>query len=1141
MRESPRRLAFDLRLIPVGVLGTKDVQQHPTGGPPHTVRDEAAVRQRCCQGSRVKQFDRLYGSKLSSAARWRVAVAVVVACAAAYLAWLGIVWRAAAAAAAAGPWDNPVVRFGVPAVLAAMLVAAAWLLRGVILARLQVAVLLSLLLHLLLLVLLQELRLPAVLAQELFPHAESPGHEAKIALPDYGGMESVEATPEMWQMSPSLDLPANQAADAARQAADAVRPREQRRDVAMTEAEFEAAERERQQREQMKMQSEKMPQDSLTRAELERPEMIEAAAEAPELAAERAVDVSIEAAAKQQKRAAEMDRPDREMAEQQLPQIDRSVAMRDTRQGEVRPRQTDLARREQSRARSEVRASDVAADAPSLAPAARSQESRLDAAASSVDRRDASVSARSAGSQGPALADARSSSANVRSARSESAPRVNSGASASMARSRSQSGPQAASDSAEAPEVTGGSAPAGAVRVEAASGSAGRSGRSTLSSVAGLSSGGSSAPASSVGASGSRTSGTGAMLARVSSEDGTGRAAAPGGGGSAAIARGSVSGGVTGATGSGESVTIGETRGSGDVQVAASSAASASGSGRGTRAAVPSGRSGSGTGASAGGSDGGVGLSEVKGRPSGGGASGGAGEPARGVELAPRLSSDSGGGRPSAGLPGRATSGVGSPLGVTGGIEAEAMALSAGPQGGGAIEPGPQASGGGGGGKSGSAGVASIGPRATTGRRAAGLPGSTSAAGGAGSPPALGDGVKLTVGAPARRTSESGGTIETHPLVAKLARQAGGDLGSAARAEISPEFSLRTGEMRRQAARSLGGSPDTERAVELGIAWLAAHQAPDGSWSIHEFSKQCKEHTCDGLGSFQSDTAATGLALLALLGAGYTHESGQYADVVGGGLKWLIGRQRANGDLFHSDARFLRFYSHGIATIALAEAYGMTRDSMLREPTEKALQFIIDSQHPQLGGWRYEPRTESDTSVSGWQLMALKSGGMAGFTIPPAAYQRVTGWLDSVQRGPGGGQYSYHPTKPESIAMTAEGLLMRQYLGFGRDNPRLRAGADELDRQLPDLAQRDVYYWYYATQVMYHMQGTHWDRWNGRIRDILTNTQSRDPGVVGSWSPTTPTPDRWGAAGGRVYETCMHLLMLEVYYRHLPLYQHLEK
>jgi hypothetical protein len=156
-------------------------------------------------------------------------------------------------------------------------------------------------------------------------------------------------------------------------------------------------------------------------------------------------------------------------------------------------------------------------------------------------------------------------------------------------------------------------------------------------------------------------------------------------------------------------------------------------------------------------------------------------------------------------------------------------------------------------------------------------------------------------------------------------------------------------------------------------------------------------------------------------------------------------------------------------------------------------------------------------------------------------YQRIGRWLDSVERGPSGGHYAYHPTRPESLAMTAEGLLMRQYLGFTRDNPRLRVGADHLDAHLPDTSQRDAYYWYYAMQVMYHMQGSHWEDWNGRLRDMLTVMQSQQGGTAGSWAPDQPTTDRWGSAGGRLYVTCLHLLILEVYYRHLPLYQQLDR
>ena len=236
----------------------------------------------------------------------------------------------------------------------------------------------------------------------------------------------------------------------------------------------------------------------------------------------------------------------------------------------------------------------------------------------------------------------------------------------------------------------------------------------------------------------------------------------------------------------------------------------------------------------------------------------------------------------------------------------------------------------------------------------------------------------------------------------------------------------------------------------------------------------------------------------------------------------------------------------------------MTRDPELRRPAEKAIQYIYDAQHPTRGGWRYTPPDgeagwikESDTSVSGWQLMAMKSAQMAGLPVREDVLEKVSVWLDSAQVADGA-RYAYNPhaaATPEqrgglvpSNAMTAEGLLMRMYLGWQRDNPSLVEGAELLKANLPEVGTegaplRDCYYWYYATQVMFHMQGDYWDAWNGRLHPLLESSQ-RDAGpLAGSWNPDRPIPDRWGHAGGRLYVTTMHLLMLEVYYRHLPLFQ----
>lgn len=350
---------------------------------------------------------------------------------------------------------------------------------------------------------------------------------------------------------------------------------------------------------------------------------------------------------------------------------------------------------------------------------------------------------------------------------------------------------------------------------------------------------------------------------------------------------------------------------------------------------------------------------------------------------------------------------------------------------------------------------------------------------------------------------------------------------------------MRSTDARREAARTLGGSEASEEAVERGLEWLARNQYPDGHWSIDDFPGEDSPGL--GQGSFRSNSAATGLSLLAYLGAGYTHQSGKYQNVVARGMKWLIDNQKPNGDLFVDQSEFVWFYSHGIASISLCEAYGLTRDAALKAPAQKALDFIVESQHPEFGGWRYKPRFESDTSVSGWQLMALKSGEMAGLNVPGDAYRKVSRWLDSVQSKTDAGQFSYHPTREASTAMTAEGLLMRQYLGAKRNDPELIKGANFLRTRLPDFGQRDSYYWYYATQVMFHMQGEHWEEWNSGLRDLLVTTQSKEGPGRGSWDPAKPSPEKWANGGGRHYLTCLNLLMLEVYYRHLPLYLELEK
>lgn len=331
-----------------------------------------------------------------------------------------------------------------------------------------------------------------------------------------------------------------------------------------------------------------------------------------------------------------------------------------------------------------------------------------------------------------------------------------------------------------------------------------------------------------------------------------------------------------------------------------------------------------------------------------------------------------------------------------------------------------------------------------------------------------------------------------------------------------------------------GGTTMTEAAVSRGLRWLALHQGEDGAWSLHRFH-QTSGCSCSGRGAIHSDTAATSLALMPYLGAGQTHLVGLYKNHVSAALRWLIAQQKPTGDLRGTSVDNAGMYAHGQATIVLCEAYLMTGDEELKGPAQRAIDFIVRSQHP-AGGWRYSPGQPGDTSVLGWQLMALQSGRAANLHVPVESLELATRFLDSVSHD-GGAKYAYVPGHGPTHVMTAEALLCRMYLGWKHDYPPMEAGIQYLlDRHLPSSRDPNIYYWYYATQTLHHFGGPAWDRWNTRMREILVETQERSGHEAGSWDPKGDH----GSAGGRIYMTALAICSLEVYYRHLPIFRQLD-
>ncbi len=335
-------------------------------------------------------------------------------------------------------------------------------------------------------------------------------------------------------------------------------------------------------------------------------------------------------------------------------------------------------------------------------------------------------------------------------------------------------------------------------------------------------------------------------------------------------------------------------------------------------------------------------------------------------------------------------------------------------------------------------------------------------------------------------------------------------------------------EARAGLAGNQGGSRESEAAVERGLNWLVAHQRPDGGWSFDLTKPPCNG-MCRNSGKETSTTAATALALLPFLGAGYTHREGEHQEVVKRGLYYLGTRARQTP---HGvDLQEGTMYAQGLATIALCEAYAMTQDPALRPVAQEAIRFIVFAQDLKGGGWRYTPGTPGDVTVTGWQLMALKSGLLAKLNVPSPTTGLVEKFLDSVQTD-GGSRYNYMVAEPprETRATTAVGLLCRMYTGWQRDKPALYRGIAHLHRWGP--SETNMYYNYYAAQVLRHWGGPEWLAWNRRMRDHLVATQAGSGHESGSWH----FPDAYGDAGGRLYNTAMAVLTLEVYYRYLPLY-----
>ncbi len=349
------------------------------------------------------------------------------------------------------------------------------------------------------------------------------------------------------------------------------------------------------------------------------------------------------------------------------------------------------------------------------------------------------------------------------------------------------------------------------------------------------------------------------------------------------------------------------------------------------------------------------------------------------------------------------------------------------------------------------------------------------------------------------------------------------------------------GENKAAALAAGGGTEGSEKSVALALAWLAEHQRSDGSWTFN--LRQCPScgGNCRDSGTNESTIAATALGVLPFLAAGNTPAKGKYKRVVARGIDYLLsqGETTGFGTSFRDGPG--NMYSHGLAAIAICETYAMltprerSRYRNLEYAVQEATSFIEYAQADD-GGWRYTPKQAGDTSVSGWQMMALKSAELAGLGVSSSTLLGMRSFLRDVVAIDGGSRYSYMRDSSESNSTDAIGLLCRLYLDWRVDNPDLLKGAKRLadgDRSLSD-----PYYLYYVSQLLHNVGGSVWNDWNREMREKLIRAQRMDGHERGSWYPDTPGGH--SSSGGRLYATSLNCMVLEVYYRHMPLYQKME-
>jgi hypothetical protein len=332
-------------------------------------------------------------------------------------------------------------------------------------------------------------------------------------------------------------------------------------------------------------------------------------------------------------------------------------------------------------------------------------------------------------------------------------------------------------------------------------------------------------------------------------------------------------------------------------------------------------------------------------------------------------------------------------------------------------------------------------------------------------------------------------------------------------------------------------------AVDRGLAWLAENQNADGSWTAKIGRKVNTGYDYTGE---DGHVGVTSLACIAFLAGGHQLGRGNYGKVIERGLNFVLESAQEDGYITRNKTRM---YSHAFATLFLAQIYGMTHREDVRVKLQKAIDFIVSCQNEE-GGWRYVPfESQSDMSIVVCQVIALRAARNIGIRVPKETIDRASAYvrdsaitednLASMGRFNrssliGSFKYQKEGANRSSFALTAAGVTALNGLGIYSDE-RIKEGLDYLRRYLDSflerygkLGQGHYFFWYgsyYGVQANYMAGEPFWTPYFTNLRTELLAMQQKDGSFPNGIGP------------GPAFGTAMGVLILEIPYRFLPIFQ----